>query len=40
VEFDIGGIMIWSEEDVRQKSLVQIGTSACGATAVCNVLVR
>lgn len=40
MEFELGGVMIWTEEDARQRSLSQIGASACGATAVCNVLAR
>lgn len=31
-------VMIWSEEEAAAKQVVQIGPSACGATAVINVL--
>lgn len=30
----------WTPEDVEQEQIEQIGVSACGATAVINVLVR
>lgn len=31
--------MIWSEKDASRKQVSQLGTSACGATAVMNVLI-
>lgn len=32
--------MIWKESEAREKQATQIGTSACGATAVINTLVK
>lgn len=32
------GTMIWTEEEASKKQITQIGASACGATAVLNVL--
>lgn len=32
--------MIWIEQEACVKQITQIGTSACGATAVINVIVR
>lgn len=34
------GTMIWKEPEAREKQATQIGTSACGATAVINTLVH
>lgn len=33
-------IVLWDETEVVEKQVNQVGTSACGATAVLNVLVR
>jgi len=33
-------VMIWSEEEAALKQIEQVGTSACGATAALNVLVK
>ena len=33
------GSFLWTPEDVEMKEITQIGTSACGATAVLNILV-
>lgn len=33
-------IVLWDETEVAEKQVKQVGTSACGATAVLNVLVR
>ena len=32
-------VMIWSETELKQKHVKQLGASACGATAVVNLLV-
>lgn len=37
-ELSIEKTMIWSEQEAATKQITQIGTSACGATAVLNVL--
>ena len=33
-------VVLWDETEVTEKQINQVGTSACGATAVLNVLVR
>ena len=33
-------VVLWDEAEVAKKQVNQVGTSACGATAVLNVLVR
>ena len=33
-------VVLWDETEVAEKQVNQVGTSACGATAVLNVLVR
>lgn len=33
-------VVLWDETEVAKKQVNQVGTSACGATAVLNVLVR
>ena len=33
-------VILWDETEVVKKQVNQVGTSACGATAVLNVLVR
>lgn len=33
-------VVLWDETEVEKKQVKQVGTSACGATAVLNVLVR
>ena len=33
------GSFLWTPEEAEMKEITQIGTSACGATAVLNVLV-
>ena len=39
-EGEHAGSFLWSSEKARQVQVNQIGVSACGATAVLNVLVR
>jgi hypothetical protein len=33
-------VMLWSDKEAALKQIEQVGTSACGATAALNVLVR
>ena len=33
-------VVLWDETEVAKRQVNQVGTSACGATAVLNVLVR
>lgn len=33
-------VVLWDETEVSEKQIRQVGVSACGATAVLNVLVR
>jgi len=33
-------VVLWDETEAEEKQVEQVGTSACGATAVLNVLVR
>ena len=33
-------VVLWDETEVAEKQVNQVGTSACGATAVLNILVR
>lgn len=33
-------VVLWDETEAAEKQVKQVGTSACGATAVLNVLVR
>lgn len=33
-------VLLWNETEAEEQEVKQVGTSACGATAVLNVLVR
>lgn len=33
-------VVLWDETEVAKKQIEQVGASACGATAVLNVLVK
>lgn len=33
-------VVLWNDSEAEEKQVKQVGTSACGATAVLNVLVR
>lgn len=39
MECELNGIFIWTPEEAKAKEYKQIGVSACGATAVLNILV-
>jgi hypothetical protein len=39
-QFSMERTMIWSEQEACMKQVTQISTSACGATAAVNVLVK
>ena len=39
MEVELRRVMIWDLAEAREMAVSQIGTSACGATAVLNVMV-